>query len=244
MKTVMLFLSIFFVSATGAGADICIKQHAHTDDYYYGGRVTPAEDTDIEVWFGGRRMAYITENRSIVIDLGGRTLTWINLEDSTYAETTLPFEWANIATEEAVGWLGRYPQVGTVEATGQTKEINGYKCTCYEITSWIDAQGSRYNETDEKMWVTTDLPLDWKSFEEMNAVFLRLRNTGPEYAEALGGVKGYPILSDGDRFIKGFSVKTTEEVVEILEKDPPPGAYAVPDGFTKKEKLTIQDIRG
>jgi len=45
-------------------------------------------------------------------------------------------------------------------------------------------------------------------------------------------------------FIKGFSVKTTEEVVEILEEDPDPGVYGVPEGFTKKEKLTIQDIRG
>lgn len=245
MKTVIpLVLALFLVPPAGAGADICVKQHAHTDDYYYGGEVTPAEDTDIEVWFGDKRMAYVTENRSIVIDLAGGKLTWINHTDSTYAETTLPFEWAGIADEETVGWLGRYPRTGTIKATDRTRQINGYNCRCYEITSWIDVQGSRYNETDEQLWVTTDLPLDWETFEETNAIFATLRNADPEYTDALTAVKGYPILSDGDRFIKGFSVKTTEEVLDVLERDPRKDVYSVPEGFTRKEKLTIQDIRG
>ena len=133
---------------------------------------------------------------------------------------------------------------GPVAATDETKEINGHPCTCYEITSWIVVPGGKYNETDEKMWVTTDLPLDWDTFDQMNAVFMKLRNATDDFAAALGTIKGYPMLSDGDRFIKGFSVKTTEEVVEILEKDPNPGVYSIPEGFTKKDKLTIQDIRG
>ncbi|UCH85151.1 MAG: hypothetical protein JSW50_05530, partial [Candidatus Latescibacterota bacterium] len=129
-------------------------------------------------------------------------------------------------------------------ATEETKKINGRQCTCYQITTWIDVRGGRYNETDEKMWVTTDVPLDWKTFNEFNAVFMKLRNATDEFAEAIGTIKGYPMLTDGDRFIKGFSVKTTEEVLEVLEKDPHPGVYSVPEGFTQKEKLTIQDIRG
>lgn len=245
MKTVVLLVfAFFFVPGAGAGADICVKQHAHTDDYYYGGEVTPAEDTYIEVWFGDKRMAYVTDNRSIVIDLAGEKLTWINHTDSTYAETTLPFEWAGIADEEAVAFLGRYPSRGTVEATDRMREINGYSCKCYEITSWIEVQGSRYNETDEELWVTTDVPLDWDTFDKTNAIFAKLRNADPGYAEALAVVKGYPILSDGNRFIKGFSVKTTEEVLEVLERDPHKDVYSVPEGFTRKEKLTIQDLRG
>ncbi|MEJ2719814.1 MAG: DUF4412 domain-containing protein [bacterium] len=241
---IMLVLALFLVPAADAGADICVKQRAHTDDYYYGGRMTPAENTDIEVWFGDKRMAYVTDNRSIVIDLDGGKLTWINHTDSTYAEATLPFEWAGIADEETVGWLGRYPLLGTIKATERTEKINGFDCRCYEITSWIDVQGSRYNETDERLWVTTDLPVDPETLEKTNAIFAKLRNAGSEYAEALSAVEGYPILSDGDRYIKGFSIKTTEEVVEVLETDPREDVYSVPEGFIRKEKLTIQDIRG
>jgi hypothetical protein len=134
--------------------------------------------------------------------------------------------------------------MGTVTATDEIKEVNGKQCTRYDVTTWISVPSGRYNETDEKMWVTTDLPLDWDTFEQMNAVFMKLRNADAEFATALGTIKGYPMLSDGNRFIKGFSVKTTEGVTEILEKDPQPGVYSVPEGFEKKEKLTIQDIRG
>ena len=97
MKTVIVILAVLLIPAAGAVADVCFKQHAHTDEYYYGGGVNPAEDTDIEIWFGDKTMAYIIENRSIVIDLGNQKLTWINLDDSTYAETSLPFEWPNSA---------------------------------------------------------------------------------------------------------------------------------------------------
>ncbi|UCH85160.1 MAG: hypothetical protein JSW50_05575, partial [Candidatus Latescibacterota bacterium] len=129
MKAVLVILAVILVCAGGASADVCFKQHAHTDEYYYGGGVNEAEDQNIEVWFGDKNMAYITENRSIVIDLAAQKLTWVNHNDSTYAETTLPFDWTNIATEETVQWLGRYPRMGKVTATEETKKINGRQCT-------------------------------------------------------------------------------------------------------------------
>jgi hypothetical protein len=244
MKTVIVILAALLVPASSAIADICFKQHAHTDEYYYGGGVNPAEDTDTEIWFGDQTMAYITDNRSIVIDLANQKLTWINFGDSTYAETTLPFKWSNIATAEAAAYLWQYPRKGTITATDEVKEVNGKQCTCYNVTTWIEVRGGRYNETDEKMWVTTDIALDWDTFGQMNAVLMKLQNADDDFTAAIGAVKGYPMLSDGDRFIKGFSVKTTEEVVEIIEKDPRPGLYAIPEGFTNKKKLTIEDIRG
>jgi hypothetical protein len=75
MKTVFVILAACLFFAVGASADICFKQHAHTDEYYYGGGMHEAVDQDIEIWLGDKTMAYITENRSIVIDLGNQKLT-------------------------------------------------------------------------------------------------------------------------------------------------------------------------
>ncbi len=244
MKTILPLVVGLLLSVSFASADTCLKMESHTDGYYYGGRVNPPENAATEIWYGDSTMAYVAENRTIVIDLKTQSLLWINRNDSTYAETTLPVNWDNLATEETVEWLGRYPRDGVVTETDEVKEIDGRACRRYDVTSWISFDGSRFNETDEKRWVTTDLSIDWAVFEELNDVFLTIRNLDEEYAEGLMTIKGFPILSDGDRFIKGFSVKTTEEVVEILDENPPPGVYSIPDGFTKKEKLTIQDIRG
>lgn len=244
MRILLLLFVVLFLPLSFATADTCLKMKSHTDGYYYGGRMNPPVDEMSEVWCGDSTMAYITDNRAIVVDLKNQSLLWINRNDSTYAQTTLPFDWGNLVTEETVAWLGQYPRKGIVTETDEVKEIDGRKCKCWEITSWIAVEDGRYRETDEKLWTTKDLPIEWEAFKELNSVFITLRNTDEDYGEALRNIEGWPLLSDGDLFIKGFSVKTTESIVEILEKDPPPNVYSVPAGFTEKEKLTIQDIRG
>lgn len=44
--------------------------------------------------------------------------------------------------------------------------------------------------------------------------------------------------------IKGFTVSSTDEIIEMAEKDPPAGVYSIPQGFTKKDQLTREDLQG
>jgi hypothetical protein len=44
--------------------------------------------------------------------------------------------------------------------------------------------------------------------------------------------------------MKGFTVNSYEKVVEITEKEPPSDVYSAPPGFSKKDKLSMQDIQG
>ena len=56
-------------------------------------------------------------------------------------------------------------------------------------------------------------------------------------------MEGLPVASDGVIYQKGFSVDTNEELIEMFEEDAPAEVYAVPEGYTKKDQLTIQDLR-
>ncbi|UCG50594.1 MAG: hypothetical protein JSW58_10325 [Candidatus Latescibacterota bacterium] len=244
MKTLVVMLAVSLAIASVAAADVCIKQETLTDEYYYGGRIRPAQETVAEMWFGEKKWVYITEHRKIVVDLTKNSLLFANLDDSTYAETTLPLDWANLADEQTVGFLQQYPRKGTVESTDETKKIDGRQCRLFKTTSWIPVDQGKYDERDESIWASTDLPIDWESYGEIQSNIFTLMNYGDEYAEELKKINGLPISLDAEVFIKGFSVKSTERIQEVIEKDPPADIYSAPKGFTKKEKLSMQDIRG
>ena len=63
----MVVLFLCTVSAP-AGADICVKQNRHMDEYYYGGTVTPEDNSEDEMWFGNKKMAVYSPNTIVIID--------------------------------------------------------------------------------------------------------------------------------------------------------------------------------
>jgi hypothetical protein len=41
----------------------------------------------------------------------------------------------------------------------------------------------------------------------------------------------------------GAKMHTTNEVIEISKKTPPASVYTVPAGYTKKDKLSMEDMQ-
>ena len=105
MKTLLVICLMLAIPAAAAYADVCVKQHSHTDGYYYGGVTTPPEDEDIELWIGADKMAVISENTSVVINAGADQMTFINHRDSSYAEIALPMDWSQIVDAQLLGRL-------------------------------------------------------------------------------------------------------------------------------------------
>jgi len=242
MKLFVSCLVILVITSSAAAADTFIRHKVHTDGYYYGGTVTDPEEREYEVWIGEERVSYKHDRRMIILDLKNEILTFINLQDSSYAETALPIVWKDLLDEEAAGRALQFKTVGVIKDTGETKTIDGRECRCYEINSWIPYEGTKYNERDTQIWVTTDMPFDMDAFMETNLHYLRLQRYEDAFLEELLNIKGYEVASESKLYIKGFAVNESEEIVEIYDQEAPADAYSVPAGFTKKEKLGIQDL--
>jgi hypothetical protein len=246
MKKIIVVLAVLAtsVAATSSSADTYIKQASHTDEYYYGGNVTPEDNSEIEMWFGEKKMAYFTSNRIIVIDAEKDALVFANKLDSTYVETSLPFEWSNVVDEGTLGYLARYKTEGTVKKTELKKSILGRECTCYRIETWIESEGERFNQREEMVWVTTDLSIDWEVYDKLTKNSMKLQNYDDTLIEAFSVLKGIALETVADVYLKGFSVKSVEEVLEITEIQPDTDVYALPSYFRKKDQLTMADLRG
>ena len=245
MKILGYLLAVLFICVVTApaGADICVKQKRHMDEYYYGGMVTPEDNSEREVWFGDKRMAMYSPNSIVIIDLGKGILLFANTRDSSYVETPLPFDWKNVLDEDTAGMLARYRTEGTVKETGETRKIQGRKCVLYEVETWIEDGGMKFNHRDERVWMTTDLPIDWETYDKINASGLVLQNYDAALVEAFSSITGVALETDADVYQQGFSVKSIEKVVEIIEKTPDKDVYSLPSWFTKKDQLTMADLR-
>jgi hypothetical protein len=244
MKLCVLLLAVLILPAATVHADTYVKQHSHTDEYYFGGQVSPALDSENEMWLGDMKMMYATEQRIIIVDKNANTLVFANKTDSTYAETALPLEWANFVPEDFAGRLQMFETVGTVEATGETRMIEGFNCTAYKINAYIPYQGIKYNELDIMLWVTKDIPHATATFNAISRDIFKLRNYKEDFIAELMKIEGMQILEETTHYQQGMSYTSSETAVEVSEKDAPAGTYTLPDWFKKKEQLSRDDLQG
>ncbi len=245
MRYLVWSLAILFICSAVApvSADTCIKQKRHMDEYYYGGIITPEENSEYEMWIGGKKMAYITETQIIVVDVENGVLKFANKRDSTYVETALPFVWTDVLDEQTAGYLAQYRTEGVIKETGESKKILGRDCKGYLVETWVEDGGQRYNEREERVWLTTDLAIDWEAYAKINRAGMLLQNFDEPLVEAFLAAPGIPLLMEADVYQQGFSVDLVESVIDIVEAQPDLDVYSVPAYFTKKDKLTMADLR-
>jgi hypothetical protein len=243
MKTIVVIIAVL-VFAASAAADTLIKIESHTDDYYYGGRIHAAVDGSSEMWFGAGKIAHITETRMFVFNLDDNQLLFVNLDDSTYVETQLPLDWSACADERTLSILERYQRFGTVAGTKDSETVGGRTCKVYSAESWINTDDGRYSEREETLWISKDLPLDWSFYKQLLPHLAKLQNYRDDFAAETATMGGFPVRTDTRVYIKGFSVNSYEKVVKVKETLAPENTYSPPAGFTKKDRVTIEDLRG
>lgn len=243
MKKIFVLIMIAGISTLWLNADMYIKQRLHTDGYYYGGVNRAAEEDVDETWLGKKKIASFTKNRVTIVDLEKKRAFILNRNDKTYVESPLPLDLAKLAEDNIAPLLKATQYRGAVKDTGKTKKIGKWTCRRYEVNAYLLYAGTRRNESDSIYWASPDVPLDMEMYGHMKACAQKLTNYGAAFIEESKKIKGFVIARETLAYIKGFGVKSTKEVVEISEKDAPAGIYSIPGDYTKKEKLSIRDLR-
>ncbi len=240
MKKLSIFLSFLMLLSVFAGADIYIKSKNHTDAFSVMGQNQPAKDEITEQWLGDDQFATITPNFSIIMDMKKNMLYWINNENKTYVESPLPFDFANLVDPQMAQMMaGMMKMTVTVAANGQTKTIGQWKCTGYDVNLNMMMMPMKMT-----VWASTDVPFDVDKFMKLQTNVLKATMRLDDAAvEEMKKVKGYWIANEINAEIMGAKMHSTTEVIEISKKNPPASVYTVPAGYTKKDKLSMQDLQ-
>jgi hypothetical protein len=239
MRRLTLFILCLVFAPAASRADTWMRVREHTDASYHHGTVDQAVDSESEIWIGGGRIASIDKDRRYIIDLTAGRVIVVEKADTAYVETTLPFSLSVILPEEVRPRAAMFQVTGEVTRLEGTKMIGGRECEGWMVHSWINYLESRFDETERTTWVTKDLPADGKALETYYDVVWRMNNFSEELVAALRGMGGCELMTESVTYSEGQAIKASSEIVEIAEKDPPPGIYDIPEGYRKKEFIRV-----
>lgn len=242
IKGILVILFIAVIANALPGADVYIKQKAHTDEHYRYGRNIPAEDYDIELWIGSNRLAAISPGRKIIIDGPQKRMFIINRKNKTYVETTIPLDIFKLLPTWLHEYFGTMELAGTIEAGKETRDIRQWKCRKYSLKTKQSAQSQNPKESDIQYWYTLDAPVDLSAIDELYANLWRFEHYSENFIQELGKQSGFPIATVITLYTQASETRSTLDVVEIKKKTPGPEVYSVPANFSKKEQLTYNDM--
>ncbi|MGD9344596.1 MAG: hypothetical protein PVH84_01955 [Candidatus Aminicenantes bacterium] len=241
-KYAAVFTVFFFCATVFVNADVYIKQQTHTDAFEVMGQSQPAKDVINHMWLADNKMASLSEDQSFIIDLEKSKVFWMNSQNKTYIEMDLPLDISKYLPEQAAQMMSNMNISVAVQPTDVTETIAGKTCKKYDVTMTIMMMMTM--EMKMKVWATEDVPFDWKKFQDkMIQMFSPTMPLGEEALNAFKQIEGWQMRSEMTMNMMGADMKTVQEVVEITEKDAPAGTYTVPEGYTKQDKFSLEDMQ-
>jgi hypothetical protein len=238
MKKVFFAVILVMVVALMLPADVYIKTNVHTDAFAMMGQNQPAKDEVMEQWVGNNQLVNKTGDKIMIMDMNKKMMFIVNPKDKTYVETALPLDMSILLPKEAASMVSMMKVTVKVAANGQTKKVNKWSCSGYDVE-----MSMMMMQMKMKVWATTDVPFDWKMFAKMYANVSKMSFMDDAAIAEMMKINGYQVASEMTMDMMGSKLNVTSQVVEITQKPAPAGIYAVPAGYTKKDKLSMEDMR-
>jgi hypothetical protein len=245
MRRLIAIIAIVVVSCTFLSADVYIKQNHHTDAVTMMGQTQPAKDQVQEIWVAKNKMATHTGDASMLLDLDKKVMYMVNHGKKSYIEMSIPVDIAKYMPEQMQGMIDS--MMGSLKVTvtnsNETKTIKTWKCSGYTVKMEMSMMGMPM-VMNMKVWASTTVPFDWEGVMKMmmdNMMKAQMR-LSDEAVKEMKKVKGYWIEMEMSMNMMGADVKSTTSVLEIAEKPADPKVYAVPEGYTKKDKMSMADM--
>ena len=236
MKKLFVLTTLVLMVALSLSADIYVKQKTHTD----GMMGQPATDVIQEQWISDNAFASVSADQSIVMDMKKNMMYMINHKSKTYVETTLPMDLTKLLPAEFAAMAGMMMMTATVSPTTETKKVGQWNCTGYDVSITVMSMPMKM-----RVWATTDVPFDYNQFNAkiwgnvLKGQMMLDENSVKEMMK----IKGFQIANEMSGEMMGMKFSTNTEVLEISKKNPPANVYAAPAGYTKKDKLSMDDLQ-
>lgn len=233
LRIVFFFFTLaLFLFPILAKADIFISKSKHSDEVVMMGQVQPAKDEQGTVWMMNDKMRDDSGDISTLVRFDLNKIYIINYKDKTYSEMDLPIDFEKILPAEALQMLQMMQVTATVTDSGEVQKIKDWSCKKYLVEISVSIMGMTMPMTIE-MWTSKDLGIDFDLYKKFYGETILLNPIFKSIVEELQKIEGYPVLTKLSMTMMGAETKSQEEVLSVEKKDPPPGTYDLPQGYTK-----------
>lgn len=237
-RTAVLCDLIILALGISLTADTYIKQVTHENSYVLMGEKHEEREEIIETWIDKNKMAVHGQAQSLLFLLDKDVIYFIDHGQKSYVEMRVPVDLRAYFPEQYLQLMENVTV--NVSATGESQKFEKRECGVYAVTI-----GSLMMSIKMRVWATTDVPFDWKAyrdkmFPELIKVTLRLPDSA---VSEMTKIDGFPFRSEIVLDFMGTEMKSEQNVLEISRKPAPEGIYSLPPDYTKKERLSLQDLR-
>ncbi len=243
MKKLLVLFVVLVFAVSGLLADMYIKEKFHRDGYYHGGINNPAEDRENEIWLAKDKAASINSSRKIVVDQGEKKIYFIDMIARAYVEAPMPLDASLVLDEQLKGILQTIEVKIEIKEMGKSRKIDNRNCKGYTMTQWIMQGEQRTGEVESTIWATADVSFPLDLYGQLVENLFRLTSRDDSLIQESRKVKGLVVESENVRWREGLAVKASRRVTEIAQLNPEAGVYGIPQGFTKNEKLSLQNLQ-
>jgi hypothetical protein len=248
-KFALIVILILFVSLF-SGADIYTKGVERMKAFELMGKKQQETLQMKDRWYGKNKYAEIGKDFTTIIDLEKEKMYLALHEPKIYFEVPADLD-GNKLLEFITSLSPKVAEViksmritdVKVNLDSESKKIANWECTAseFEMIIMIPAM-NMMPKFKMKMWMTDELPKEYEKFSEMGEVFIQSMmgmlniddNSQKEMAK-MENVDGFQIAADVTIEIFGTKIVVEAQTLEVSEKPAPPGIYAVPTGYTKKD---------
>jgi hypothetical protein len=234
MKKLILIVSIVVISFAFLHADVYIKQKTSMGAFMG----QPPKDIFSEHWLGTNKMAVISPDTSMIMDLGAKKIYMVYHKNKSYIETALPLDMTKLMPEQMAQMMKGMMDGMTinVQPNGQTRKVLNWNTNGYDVKMTVMGM-----EMKMVFWACKDVPFDWKKYGSMySEVYKAQFRMGEKFMEEFKKVQGFPVATEMD----AMGIKVSVTTVEINpKKAAAAGVYSVPAGYTKKDKLSMEDMQ-
>ena len=240
MKRVTTALLVLLLASPAFAADVLVRIKTHSDPMSIGGQSQPARDSVAEQWYGPGKTAQISGDGGFIVDLGKNVVYMVNHRSKSYVPLTIPIDIVKILPPEVAAQAPMMQMTATVSPTTETRTFGAWKCLGYDVT--LTMMGMPMTM---RVWASTDVPAALLDFSaKVTPVFLQgqMRLTDESMKE-FAKIKGFQVATELTATVMGAEMRTTTEVVEIVEKPAPAGTFEPPAGYAQKATLSMQDLQ-
>jgi len=240
MTRILASVLLVLLASPTFAADVFVKIKTHSDPIAAGGQAQPARDAVAEQWYGPGKTAQSGGDGGFIVDLEKNMAYMVNHRDKSYVPMPLPIDITKVLPPEVAQMAPRMQMTASVTPTTETKTIGSWPCTAYDVSLTVMGMPMAL-----RVWASTAVPaalLDYAS--QVTPVFLQgqMRLTD-ESVKEFAKIRGFQVATELTADMMGARMRTTTEVVEIVEKPAPAGTFAPPAGYAQKATLSLQDLQ-
>jgi len=195
-----------------------------------------------EWWFGRNQMAFIIPDWCYVFDKARGRILVINTKDRYFVEASMNADTRDLVDPGYVAALSRVQANGTVAKSPYKRTVLGLGCPGTVVSEWLVVDGQHSFDRDRTIYATVEVPFDWRLNRDLTAWMLTFFNPEMAYFGGLRSIEGFP-LAEVDVSVRNTQrIEYGTEVTMMQEEPTPQRFYDIPQGFSRREKLSRRDL--